>query len=57
VQWLARRVRFEKPSSNRRMSQWWTQEAKPILTRMYGKFKSLVSKANTAGDVLGQAVQ
>ena len=54
---MGRRVRFETPSSNRSIGQWWTQEAKPVLTRMYGKFKSQASKANTAGDVVGQAVQ
>jgi len=30
---------------------------KPNLTRVCRKFNSLVSKANTAGNVLGQAVQ
>jgi hypothetical protein len=41
---MGRRVRFETPSSNRNIGQWWTQEAKPVLTRTYGKFTSLVSK-------------
>jgi hypothetical protein len=54
---MGRRVRFERPSSNRSIGQWWTKEAEPNLTRVYVKFKSLVSKANTVGNVLGKTVQ
>jgi hypothetical protein len=54
---MGRRVRFETPSSDRSIGHWQNQEAKPNLTRDYRKFKSLLSKGNTEGDVLGQAVQ
>jgi hypothetical protein len=30
--------RFETPSSDRSIGQWWTQEGKPNLIRVYGKF-------------------
>jgi hypothetical protein len=52
-----RTVTFGTPSSGRSIGQWWNQDAKPQLTRVYGKLKSLISKANKVGDVLGQAVQ
>lgn len=54
---VGRGVGFETSFCNGIIGQWWTQEVKPNLTKVYGKCKSLVSKANTAGDVLGQTVQ
>jgi hypothetical protein len=54
---MDRRVRFETLSCNGSIGQWWTLEGNPVLTRMYENFKCLVSKANTVGNVLGQAVQ
>ena len=54
---MGRSVGFETTSSNRSINQWWTQEAKLNLSKVYGKFNSLVHKANTAGVVLGQTGQ
>jgi hypothetical protein len=56
VQWGGR-VSFEKPPSDRSIGQWWTQEAEPHLTRLYGKFNCLISRANIVGGLFGQAVQ
>jgi hypothetical protein len=53
---MGRRVSFEKPPSYRSIDQWWTQKAETYLTRLNGKFNSLISRANTVGDMTGQAV-